>query len=356
MIAQVRIVAVLACLFPLGSAQTDAGLWRFVHPNAKALIGIDVQRIRTSRVAAEMATQWNSMLATMPLQIPGMDLLKSIDRVVISSPGPSSAGTTGEPALLIAVSGRFEPEKLRKMLLKSGSKPQEFHSVTIFRPQDSASKDFGFVVLNSQTLLIGDMKSLCSTIERVEHDSAATPPGIVDRAHDMDVAYDFWAILLMPPSSLGGDRFPMANMDGKLNGLEAGIAVRDGFAFDVNLHAMSEPAAKEIAAQFSKLVHLAAKDRENHPEWAGLDRKLKIVIEHADVHFALRLDTREVARMTKSLSDGWERGRTLALGDAVPQLLETPIQPKKIPEPPLVIRIDGLDEGPRQIPYKPLDK
>jgi len=350
---QPRIVTVFACACALAlvqaDAQTDAGLWRFVHPNAKALIGIDVQRIRTSRVAEEMATQWQSMVTAMPFTLPGTDLIKVIDRVVVSSPGRNEKNPDEEPPLLIAVSGKFEPGKLRQMLLKGGSKPQAFNSVTIYRPQDNAGKDFGFVVLNSQTLLIGDVKSLCSAIERVEREPAAAPPGIVERARDLDIAYDFWAVLLSPPADLSGDRFPLGDIVGKLSGFEAGIAVREGLAFDVNLHAMSEPAAKEIAAQFSKLIHLASKDRENHPEWAGLNRKVKVMVEHADVHFALRFDTKDVTRMSKTLDEARARRQQLAKAPPLP-VAEPPKPPQR-----QVIRIEGLDGGPREIPYRPPD-
>jgi len=345
-----RIVAVLACLCPLASAETDAGLWRFVHPNAKALIGIDVQRIRTSRVVEEMAAQLHAMPLPLglSLELPGMDLLHSIDRVILSSPGRNSADPDEEPPLLIAVSGRFEPVKLGQMFLKAGARRQVFNSVTIYRLQDPKNSDFGFVVLNSQTLLIGDVKSLFAVIERVGK-GTVTPPAIVERARDMDVAYDFWAILLTTPSAMASDRLPFADLTAKLNGFQAGIAVRDGLSVDVNLNAISEKAAREMSEQFSKLIHLVAKDRENHPEWAGLDRKLKIRVDRADVHFALRLDTQEVVRIAKAFDDA--RARRQALTAKVNAKTQQP--PPTAPEPRLVIRIEGLDDGPREIPYRP---
>jgi hypothetical protein len=110
---------------------------------------------------------------------------------------------------------------------------------------------------------------------------------------------------------------------------------------------MSEPAAKEIAAQFSKLIHLASKDRENHPEWAGLDRKLKVVVEHADVHFALRFDNKDVTRMSKALDESRSRRQQLAKATQ----LHVAEPPK--PQGRQVIRIEGLDDGPREIPYRP---
>ena len=352
---QLRIVTVLACLCPFvpspADAQTDAGLWRFVHPNAKALIGIDVERIRTSRVAEAMVSQWHGMISALPFPIPGGDLIKSIDRVVVSSPGRSEKNPDEEAPLLIAVSGKFETGKLRQMLLKSGAKPQAFNSVTIYRPQDSANQDIGFVLLNSQTLLIGDIKSLCSTIERVARDPGAAPPSIVERARDLDVAYDFWALLLTPPSSLGGgDRFPLADFAGDLTGLEAGIAVGDGLVFDVNLHSRSEAAAKDIAEQFTELIHVASKDKENHPEWSGLDRKLKVTVEHADVHFAMRFDTKDVTRLAKAMD---ARARRQQLAAAAPEVPEKKLESRDAPpEQKKVIRIEGLDGGTREIPYK----
>jgi hypothetical protein len=350
-----RIVAVLACLCPLASAQTDEGLWRFVHPNAKALIGMDVQRIRTSHVIQEMSAQLSAMPLPMglSLQFPGMDLLHLIDRVIVSSPGRNSVDSDEDPPILIALSGRFEPVKLTQLFIKAGARRQVFNSVTIYRLQDAKNSDFGFVILNSQTLLIGDVKSLFAVIERVGK-GTATPPGIVERARDMDVAFDFWAILLTTPSAMASDRLPIADM-AKLNGFQAGIAVRDGLSVDVNLNAIDEKAAKEMSAQLSKLIRLVAKDHENHPEWTGLDRKLKIRVDHADVHFALHLDAQEVGRVAKAFDEG--RARRQALTAAVNVKPQQPsvsaTAPMAAPAPQLVIRIEGLDGGPREIPYQP---
>jgi hypothetical protein len=347
-----RIVALLVCLCPLSSAQTDAALWRFVHPNAKALIGIDVQRILNSRVASEMSSQLHAM--PLPMELPvafsSMDLIHSIDRVILSSPGRGDGDTKAEPPLLIAVSGRFEPVKLGRMFLKSGAKPQAFRSVIIYRPQDKANSDFGFIILNSQVLLIGDVGSLCDAVDRLERGTPA-PARIVERARDMDIAYDFWAILLGPPSAMASERIPMADLAGKLKGFEAGIAVRDGVAMDVSLNTASESTAKEMAAEFSKMIHLVGKDHENHPQWAGIDRRLKMTVDRADLKFALRLDDKEVARMAKAFDNGQGRrdALTAKAREVMPQV--TP-PPPHLPPQKQVIRIEGLDDGPREIPYR----
>src|SRR5258708_8648523 len=88
---QLRIVTALACACALApvqaDAQTDAGLWRFVHPNAKTLVGLDGQRIPTPHVAQEMAAQWQSMVSSLPVTLPRTDPIKAIDPVRVSAPG-----------------------------------------------------------------------------------------------------------------------------------------------------------------------------------------------------------------------------------------------------------------------------
>ena len=349
-----RIVAVFACLCPLAPAQTDAGLWRFVHPNAKALIGIDVHRIRTSQLVTEMTSQLHGigLPVPLPLHMPGMDMINTVDRVIISSPGRNPNDPNQEPPLLIAISGQFEPGKLGERLLKAGARRQVFESVTIYRLQEQASSDFGFVVLNSQTLLIGDVKSLFAIIERVGK-GAAAPPGIVERARDLDIAYDFWAILLTPPSAMASDRFPITDMAEKLNGFEAGIAVRNGLIIDVNFNTTSEAAAKAMSAQLSKFIHLAAKDRENHPEFAGLDRKVKFTVDRSDLHLALHIDTQDTSRLAKAFSAARAKRQGFSAQAIEPPSSEAPV---KQLEQKQVIRIEGLDGGPREIPYRSMNK
>ena len=365
-----RILAVLALLAPLAAAETDAGLWRFVHPNAKALIGVDVRRIRNSHIAGEMSSELRAMPLPFGISLPSpgkaasgsasewMQLINSVDRVVVSSPGRPAGGgaSTDEPPLLIALAGQFEPVKLSKMLVNAGCRRQTYGSVVVYRPQDAASSDFGFVILNSQTLLIGDAKSLFLTIDRLEKNAAA-PPAIVARARDLDVAYDFWAVLSSPPSAMSSERFPLADLGAKINGFEAGIAVRDGLAVDVDLNTVSETAAKEISTQFTKLTRLAARDRENHPEWQGIDRKLKVRVDRSDVHFAFRLTEQDVSRMAKSFNDSWLHRAQLQAKTAGPAAMPNTAAANATaganaaPPQKMFIRIDGLDSGPREIPY-----
>src|ERR1700734_4394161 len=118
--------------------QSDPALWRFVDPNAKALIGIDWARIRTLRAGAMIREQFPNAGAL--TAVPGLELLDQIDRVLISSPGKNSADDSSESAILIAIHGHFDSAKVREVFAHLGAKPQSYNSFQVYRPQGKQSE------------------------------------------------------------------------------------------------------------------------------------------------------------------------------------------------------------------------
>src|SRR5713226_9177181 len=160
-----RFAILVLVLAPVaGTGQTDPGLWRFVHPNAKAVISIDWGRIRQSHVGTMLREKW---VDTGPAAaIPGIEFLNDVDRFLISSPGQNPADERAEPPVLIVIHGHFEMAKIRKLLVTHGAKPQMFNSVQVYRPQDKNGKDLAFVLLDAQTILMGDARSIFASVER----------------------------------------------------------------------------------------------------------------------------------------------------------------------------------------------
>src|ERR1700685_1071071 len=124
-------------LAPLLQGQSDPALWRFVYPNAKALIGIDWQRIRQTPAGTMIRDKWlNTGRAA---AIPGIALLDQVDRVVISSPGNEAIQDAGngaaiappEAPMLIAVQGHFEAARVRQLFTRLGAKPQAYNSFQV---------------------------------------------------------------------------------------------------------------------------------------------------------------------------------------------------------------------------------
>jgi len=337
------VIALFAILAPAtmwAQAQSSAGIWQYAHPDAKAMVGIDVARIRNSPIGDQVHTQLKDF--TLPLDVPGMEFLSSIDRLLLSSAPRKTEDPNEEPSLMIAIKGHFDTAKLREAILKSGAKPQKFDSFTVYRPQDKSSNEFGLTVIDKETLLIGDANSLFQVLARTKHGvSTDNTAPILARARQMDSEYDFWAILTSPASGIASSHIPFADALQMVQGLQAGLSLRGGLVFDLALDTPSEDAAKEMSKQFTKLVRLAAKDKERHPEFAGLDKKLKVVVDDSSVHVSIRVDTQQALTLFKAFEQTTPKKQPVQVVAAKPE-----------PPQKQVIRIEGLDEGPREIPFK----
>ncbi len=137
-------LALAVLLAPITAyGQSDPALWRFVYPNAKALISVDWARIRQSQAGTMLREKWQNV-AGMPMPaIPGMELLDEIDRILISSPGNKSPDESEQPPVLIAIHGHFETAQVRGIFARFGAKPQAYNSFQVYRPQGKRGQGHG---------------------------------------------------------------------------------------------------------------------------------------------------------------------------------------------------------------------
>ena len=305
-----RIASSIALLFwAVASFAQDATPWQLIHPNSKALIGIQWAAVQNSEVGPWLRQRWIG-----DLEIPGVDFNKDVQQILISSPG--SAGT-GEPPLLIAVRGVFQQKQVETALIHQGMVKQIFSGAPVFRPKARGSSDPAFALLTDQLILIGDPASLFSTIERSRLPRQEEPGSFLFKAQSLNARYDCWALL---SDSGSMQNFMLASLFGKTlsertQAFEAGISVRDGLAIDFTMATQDERAAQTLQTNLKDQVRLAA---QNPKDWAG---KLHVSTDHANVIMSLRM----------------------------PQV---PVQ-RAVAGQPQMIRIDGLDEGPRFVRYKP---
>jgi len=331
----------------VASAQTNPALLRFVHPDAKALISIDWKRLRQSHLGTMIRQKWVDGSG-----IPGTELLNDIDRVVISSPGKNDADASPEDApLLIVVGGRFDLAKVREILLAQGAKPQKFNNVEVFRPQGKTSKEMAFVLLDAQTILIGDPRSIFGCLERSAFPTPAPGPNsLLARAAQIDTNYDVWA-LMTTPNVLASDRLmamlTSSEVGSEAHGFQIGLSLRDGFTIDTTMTLQSEGAAKRMASELSKMLKLTIKDKLGEPTMLDMEKKLKVGSEGAVVKIAMHMTQQELDK----------NAQIFAVSQKKPAAPVAVVHPQVVPPPPIpaekkVIRIEGLDEGTREIPYR----
>jgi len=332
------------------NGQTDPALWRFIHPNAKALISIDWRHIRQSHVGTMLREKWVD--SGPGANIPGVEFLNDVDRVVISSAERNPGDTAGEPPVMIVVRGHFDLAKARRLLASHGAKAQMFNSLQVYRPQGKNTKDIAFVLLDAQTILVGDSRSIFGSLERNTFPTAPDANTIPARATELDANYEFWAII-SASSPMTNDRlmgfFTGGDLGTEARGFELGVSLKNGLIADNAVMFQSESAAKTMATELSKLLKIAIKEKMGEPAMVDFGKKLKISAEGAAVKIRLHLTAQELEKNAQIFAASHQQPAAPLAGV---RPVVTPIPPPEKPEKK-VIRIEGLDEGPREIPYKP---
>lgn len=316
-------------------AADDTGIWRYVHPNAKAYFGLDWRRASQSFLA-DMVRQ--EVAKAGAAAIPGLELLDSMDRILITSPGDVKSNE--EPPMVAVIEGRFDLAKVREAASPSAVS-RRYRGVEILEPPKGGS-EIQLALVNTHLLLLGDPASLRAVIDR-KASSKFTPSGkLLDRARLLARENELWALGAIPLQKLTGDSLPQAAaMLHDIKGFEIGITVEDGLGLQINLDTASEETAHSLATGLSTLVALAAVQEGSSPQFAELSRQIEIAPTGPLLRIAMHMDRRQV-------EEGFAHAR--ARQQHRPDAIHTSA---RAPEPPRkkVIRIYGLDEGVREIEY-----
>jgi hypothetical protein len=354
---RLRSSLVLAALLSpiVAAAQSEPALWRFVHPNAQALISIDWARIRQSPAGAMIRDTWLNSSA-LPA-IPGLELLNDIDRVLISSPGNSSSDESTQQPVLIVIHGRFDPARVRQIFTHFGAKPQSYNSFQVYRPQGKDrkdGKDMAFLLFDPETILFGDSKSIFLTLDRNQFGPPSqASASLLARAAAMDPNYDFWVIMdafeIMSNDSVaallrGGDWASEAQ------GFEAGVNLRSGLAADITVRFSSDDVAKRVTTELTRVTNMAARDHRSGAPMQEIAKRMKFGSDGSAAKISLRLSEQELEKSAQAFAAGLKAaqsaGNAASPSDAAPAPAPVPTAAKS------VIRIEGLDEGPREIPFQ----
>lgn len=341
----------IALLAPVAAeCQSDAALWRFVYPNAKAVVSINWERIRQSPAFASIRDTW--LDPSLAVKIPAGELLDETDRVVISSPGNPANGDrvdeSAETPVVIVARGQFDPAHVRLLFQRIGAKAQAYNSFQVYRPQGKGTKNLAFVLFDHETLLFGDAPSLFAALDRSRFPARQPEPGsITARAAEMEAAYEF-SLVMNEPDLLSSDRFgdiiPGADFASDAQGFEAGVSLRSGLAADITVHFASEASAKQVVTEITRLMSMVSKDKKAETQMQDIAKKLKFNSDGSAVKISLRLTPKELEKSAQAFAAG------LKASSATP---EPAALPPPVPAKPEVIRIEGLDEGAREIPYPP---
>lgn len=375
--------------------------WELTPPDAKFLIGIDVRSLRSSSLADAMTAQMRSQMQSqmqLPmamLHIPGAELLDDIDSVFIAatgdmatparatggkvdstvtpdpatkSPAAKNSAAKSNPAFLVAVSGTFPDEHLRPLL--TGPHPS-YKGINVYR--GTGANSFSIAVLDEHTVLFGDEKSIYRAIDRKSVGAKPVGP-LFAHARELAAANEIWMLARDESGNLRKATGPGAEFASEFQGLDLGLALREGFNMDVSLETKTEAGAQAMSQLFSSQMQIAVGQKMDAQMAQEFWKKVKVGAEGNRIRVQIALTKEELAANIRMMQEQQASGvgphfakrpapetDSASPASATVVISQPAVSQKSVSQPalvakqpvappkPRVIKIYGLDDGVREV-------
>ena len=336
--------------------------WRYSHPDAKALVGIDVKSIGESPFGTRLLKEFAEAGFKAKAQAEGFDFLNETERLLLSSPGTAPGAGKNSAPFVIALQGRFDLPKIRAFVKSKGATRSFYKKVELLSPEDGAKgQDFVMALVGPQTIVVGDPASVKAALDHHSAaDVSASANPLYQRAVELAGIHDVWFTSEVSPSSLSEGNPAMA-MFAEVQGFEGGLSFRSGLGLEVILNTASSEGAQKLAGGVQALLQMAAlgADQEGaggkRANPAELLKKLRVGSDATQVKFALSFDQAELDRGIDEMKASFRTSATQTVagiqtrpGQTAPAVKP---QPEIDPATPLVIKIYNSDGGTREIPF-----
>ncbi|MBI4910192.1 MAG: hypothetical protein HY820_41625 [Acidobacteria bacterium] len=334
--------------------QTRPARWAIfplAHPDAKLLIGLDWRRILESPLGPAVLRQVQQ--GVHPL-LGFLESIENLDRMMVSSPGSDDGG---KAPMLVVGEGRFALAKIRAMAKSDGAISKRYNDVELLVPPNAGTLDLHFALLDSQTILFGDGTSVKQAIDRWQRGEGGHDrnPSFA-RAQTLSNTQQAWAVIREPNESLASLGIAGSTLAEQTEFIEVGLSFNQTFNASLWIKAVSEEGAQLLSTGLPALLQMAAVTYTNQPSLTQLARRLKVTTEQTYLKMGFSIDSK---LMEQSIAEF----RAASQPKAAPQTaarLEAPtaaqLQSASQPTTPVrkIIRIVGMDEGVKEIPYTTL--
>jgi hypothetical protein len=294
-------------LLMLATAEITAGQshpswWNYVPPDATSLIGIQWEQLRTSIFADAIGAELSSAGS---LGFPDLPCLKEARQILISY-----------PELLAIATGSFPAAATREQAVRIGLKPAAFRGVELWI---AANNSLSVARVSDTVLLIGQRKTLEETIAGSLSDSIRRYSPLLARGARLSQDWDLWIATSRMPDPLASVFVPL---EIAADAFEGGVIARDSLQLGASYQMSS---ARQATAAAEKL-------RQDVPSFPWVAQGLQVLADDDAVLLTLYVGPEQLAA-------------SLRPADPVP---EAPPPPEPVAGGPRVVRIFGLDEGPRE--------
>jgi len=286
------------------AAESHPAWWRYASPEATALVGIQWEHVRSSPFAAAISGELSGEGS---LGFPDLDCVKDARQILISS-----------PVILAAASGTFPAATVREQAIRKGLKPKLYREIEIW--VTPGRDTLSIARISDQLILLGTVKNLLDAIDQslLEDANRAYSPLLARAARYAQD--DLWVVAASLPDDLAGRFVPI---DAEAEGFEGFVSLEGGLRLGAALSAASEKAAAQLVETLKQTILSLP------PVARGID----VAIDQKSVTLALAVSEKQLLAGLRATTP------------AEPPPPPPPVKPAE----PQVIRILGLDDGPREI-------
>jgi hypothetical protein len=299
------------------------------HPDAKALIGLDIRSLRQSSITQIFGSDIKRTGAGM-FQFPGMEILDDVDQIVVSSPGPAEGGKKENPPFLLIATGHFAPEHVRPLLKVTHEK---YNDVEIYTMGDNT----GLAMLNPETIALGDVPSLKGAID---HWGGKNSSALVARGTAMFSSYNVWLTSTISPAAFQPSAVGFGQFFQDIRGVDAGIAMHEGLDLDVGVITSTPEAAELLAKLITNGMQTALTSKLDIKQALDVARKVLVSSDGNQIHLKFSLTKEELEKQIQIM-----RKTPPTTNLQIAQPTSAPVN-----RAPQTIKIYGLDDGVREIP------
>jgi hypothetical protein len=322
--------------------ESNPSWWSLAPVDATAVVGIQWQNLKSSPFADAI---WGELSSDIGL--PPLPCLADARQILIAS-----------PALVAMITGNFNPATVRAQAVKLGMKAATYQGVNIWLA--SGKSGLGIAQLSDQLLLAGSRTALVAAVDRSLAERRHYAP-VLSRAARYSRA-DLFVVTDRLPDPLASVFVPLDLVAGAQTGaFEGYVTVGDGLALEASLDAGAPDKAETIGTNL----------RQSIPLLPAVVRGLEVHVDGKNVFLSLKVEEAEFASELRAPATAAsavpQAPQTVAAAPLPPAPIAAPVAPPApvvppalvappvppVPAGPQVIRIFGLEEGPREIVLPP---
>jgi hypothetical protein len=234
-----RVLCALAAAAMLAQAQSHPSWWNWASPDATALVGVRWETVRTSPLSEALADELGPDGS---LGLPDLECLKQAKQLLLSS-----------PAFLVVASGDFAAEQLRAEATAQSMKPTVYKGVDLWISPGKYT--LSVARISDHILLAAFRRNLEAAIDR---NQAQQNQGQGERQYSPLLrrgarfsGQDLWVIATQLPDPLASRFVPL---DVEARGFEGSVSLEDGIRLEGTLAAGSQDDASLLAAKLHQLT------------------------------------------------------------------------------------------------------